>query len=354
MITVKPFGATPDGHNICLYTVQAGVCSMTVCDLGASLIQLKVPDRHGNLKDVVLGYDSSDLYLRPENGYMGATIGRYAGRIASGAFYLQGRAYHLTANEGIHHLHGGKNGFSFRLFSVQETEHNGIRFSLFSPDGDEGYPGNLSFSVEYTLSETGALTIAYEAVSDRNTVVSFTNHSYFNLNGADSGKSVLNHTLAVNADYYCDLDRQKIPKGDMVWLYGGPLDFSVPVRLSARLGRPVQPLSSMDGLDFHFAFNGLRPNVTLYCPDTGIEMQMQSELPGAQIYTAQNLPAGIVGKGGVVYPRYAGICLEAQNYPNAPNVPSFPSSILRAGLPYSAKTVYRFSVRPASGRRAKA
>lgn len=295
---------------------------MSLCDLGAAVQSLIVPDRNGRFCDVVLGYDTAEEYL--ENGdYLGAFVGRYANRIAGAKFTLNGKEYHLTANEGKNTLHGGK-GLSKRHFEAHCGD-NSVRFEILSPDGEDGFPGNVSISVTYTLTDDNALCIDYEAVSDADTVINFTNHSYFNLKG---GGTVLSHELMINAEHYLPVDHELIPTGEKRPVSGTEFDF--------RTLRPVK----YGYYDHCFCLDG-EPGAVLYEPESGRRMTVTTDMPGVQLYCAGGL-GNRSGKGGARYGENSALCLETQFYPDSPNRPDFPSCLFKKGETFKSKTTYKF------------
>lgn len=306
-----------------------GCLCCSILPFGATLQSLRVPDREGKARDVVLGYDTQAAYER-NDGYLGATVGRFANRIGSARFSLNGREYRLRANEGENQLHGGIVGFSHRLWTVEEKTGTHAVFSLLSPDGDEVYPGNLRVRVSYTL-EGAALRILYEAQSDADTVCSLTNHSYFNLSGCGS---VAEQELMIFADHYTPVDAALIPTGEITPVAGTALDF-----------RTLRPIGS--GYDHNFVLRGepgtLRPAAFARCAESGITMTVSSTMPGLQLYTAGVLTER-PGKGGSVYKPGWGFCLETQFFPDAPNQPAFSSPLLRAGERYEHETVFAFDI----------
>ena len=301
---------------------------MSVCltDLGAAVQSITLPDRDGRLRDVVLGYDTAQEYLS-NDGYLGASVGRYANRIGGARFTLGGREYRITANEGKNTLHGGK-GIDKCVFSA-ERDGNSVCFSLCEPDGSDGFPGKLEMSVRYTLTEDGALVIDYNAVSDADTVINLTNHSYFNLNGSGSA---LGHMLRLNAESYLEVDSELIPTGRLIGVDGTDFDF--------RTMREIK-----NGFYDHcFVLSGT-DCAELYSPVSGIRLSVETDMPAVQFYCAGNLSER-KGKNGSSYSKNHAVCLETQRFPDAPNKPGFPSAILRAGESFHSRTVYRFSVQP--------
>lgn len=317
MISSKSFGEYK------LYTIRnKNGMSVSVCDLGATVQSLTVPDRNGVFCDVVLGYDTPEEYL--ENGdYLGAFVGRYANRIEGAAFTLNGREYHLTANEGKNTLHGGR-GLSKRRFEAHCGE-NDVRFEIFSPDGDDGFPGNVSISVTYTLTDDDALCIDYEAATDADTVINLTNHAYFNLKGSGD---VMSHELMINARHYLPVDHELIPTGEKRDVSGTDFDF--------RRLRPIK----YGYYDHCFCLDG-EPCAVLYEPESGRRMTVGTDLPAVQLYCAGGLGCRR-GKGGAVYGKNSGLCLETQFFPDSPNRPDFPSCLLKKGETFKSCTVYKF------------
>lgn len=317
-------------------TLTGEACSAEILPFGATLRALWVPDREGCPTDVCLGYDDPGAY-RTLDGCLGATVGRCANRIGGARFTLNGREYRLSANEGENQIHGGLTGFHKKLWQVSHFRDNSVTFSLDSPDGDEGFPGALHAEVTYTLAG-GALSLDYRATSDRDTVVNFTNHSYFNLAGQDGG-AVTDHMLTLRADRYTPAGPGNIPTGEIASVDGTLLDF----RKGAVLGERLPSLP--DGYDHNLVLSGGDgPAASLYCPRTGILLEMETTLEGVQLYTA-NFLSERPGKAGALYGRHHAVCLETQHFPDAINHPNFPSPILRAGETAHSRTVYRFSAK---------
>lgn len=306
-----------------------GSLSCTILPFGATLQCLRVPDRAGKSRDVVLGYDTQAEY-ESRDGYLGACVGRFANRIAGAAFRLHGRDYPLYANDGRNHLHGGKQGFSHRQWTVEETERERAVFTLQSPDGDEGYPGNLRVRVTYML-EAAALRICYEAESDADTLCSLTNHSYFNLAGHQSG-SIAEQELQLFSDCYTPVDGELIPTGEISDVTGTRMDF-----------RSMRPIGS--GYDHNFVLRGeagtLHQAARVHSAESGITMTVSTTMPGMQLYTAGFLTER-PGKGGCVYRPGYGFCMETQFFPDSPHQPAFPSAMLRVGEKYRHETVFSF------------
>ncbi len=347
MITTRPFGKTNKGEEVTLYTVDNGQARISVMDFGANLVSFEVKDRKGEYVDIVLGYDDAQGYDNDRGTYFGATVGRFANRIEGAVFTLNGKEYHLPVNNaGLHCLHGGEDGFSFRMYDIK-TGDDSISATIHSPDGEEGFPGNMDFTVKYTLKGT-AVEIEYFAVSDADTLASFTNHSYFNLNGATSGSTMLNHTLQIDADGYSEVDSNALPTGFVCPVDNTVFDFREPALLKNRLGcgDPLL-LPTGDGIDNNMILwtcqRELTHAATLYNPDNGIEVECLTDLPGVQIYTGTFLDTK--GKQGTPYGKFAAICMETQGFPNAPRFRYFPSAVLKAGEKFYSKTVYKTSVK---------
>jgi aldose 1-epimerase len=342
------FGKTSDGTAVDLYVLTNGHgVTAKVTTYGAILTELHVPDRDGQLGDVVLGFDNLDGY-RAGHPYFGATVGRVANRIARGRFTLDGKEYRLATNNGPNALHGGKKGFDKVVWQAEAVPGSGgpaVRLRYRSPDGEEGYPGNLDVVVTYTLTDDNAVRIDYEATTDKPTPVNLTNHSYFNLAGAGSG-DVLGHELMLAADRYTPSDDTLIPTGEVRPVRGTPLDFTTPAAIGARLGQlKAEPI----GYDHNFVLRGDGRSPVLAArvrePKTGRVLELSTTEPGVQFYTGNFLDGTSKGKGGAVYRKHAGFCLEAQHFPDSVNHPEFPSTILRPGKTSTQTTVYKFSAR---------
>ena len=341
MITSHPFGNLPDGRAVTCYRLAGGADSFVeVLDYGATIRAIVVPDRAGNPTDVVLGFDTPGEYQASDT-YFGAIVGRHANRIGGGTFTLNGETYALAINNGPNHLHGGLDGFDNRFFSV-EILGDTLKMHLVSPHGDQGYPGTLTLTVSVTFSEENALTIRYEAVTDRDTVVNLTNHSYFDLSG---GKDSLGQLLTIDADHYTENDENTLPTGAVLSVADTPFDF----RTEKTVGRDNQAdhpqIARCNGYDHNFVLkNGgaLREFALLRSSVTGITMTAATDLPGVQLYGANFVD--VTGKNGTHYGPYSGCCLETQFFPNAMAVEHFQKPILRAGETFDHTTVYRFSL----------
>ncbi len=337
------FGQTRDGAPVDLFTLRnANGLAAKVTNYGAIITELHVPDRNGKSADVVLGFDKLEPYLE-KHPYFGATVGRFANRIAGGMFQLDGKTYRLAVNNGPNHLHGGLKGFDKVVWKAEPQSGAAVKFTYTSPDGEEGYPGKLEVSVLMTLTDANELRIDYTAKCDKPTPLNLTNHSYFNLFGQGE---ILGHELMLAADYYTPVDSSLIPTGEIKPVKGGPMDFTTPHTLGARIAEVGNEES---GYDHNFVLNGGGKSLALaarvYEPRTGRVMEVHTTKPGVQLYTANYLDGSLTGKNGVVYGRQTAFCLETQHFPDSVNHPSFPSTILRPGEVYAQTTVHRFSVR---------
>ena len=340
----RAFGKNTQGENATLYTFEnKNGMVMEVTDFGATLFSLMVPDGKGNLVDVVLGYDDPLGYEGPAGTFFGATVGRNANRIGKGRFVLNGVEYQLDQNNGGNNLHSGLDFQSFRIWKVKAIEGNAITFSIHSPDGDQGYPGALDMDVTYTLTDDNAVRIDYYGIPQADTIINYTNHSYFNLNGHASGP-ILKHTVWMDADYYTPTAADSVPTGEIAPVEGTPMDFRTKKEVGRDIGQEFQALIFGNGYDHNWCLNNngkLAKVAELTADVTGLTLEVYTDLPGVQIYTA-NFVNNELGKGGVVYNQRHGICFETQYYPDAPNHPNFPSSICRAGEVYRTTTVYKF------------
>jgi aldose 1-epimerase len=348
-VDVEPFGKAEDGTAVNLYRLEnANGLRAALTDYGAILVSLEVPDRDGNLDNIVLGFKDIDGYLT-RHPYFGATVGRYANRIAGGKFTVDGQEYTLAQNNGPNALHGGLKGFDKVVWDAEPADGGdgpSVAFSYLSPDGEEGYPGNLSVTVTYTLTNDDELRIDYEATTDKTTPVNLTHHSYFNLKGAGEG-DVLDHVLMINADRYLPADDTLIPTGEIADVEGTPLDFTEPKPIGADIGR-IEGDQFAGGYDHCLVLDKEQEGaLTLAArvsePSTGRVMEIHTTEPGVQLYTGNFLDGSVVGAEGTPYGKHAGFCLEAQHFPDSPNQPAFPDAILRPGETYTQTTVHRFS-----------
>ena len=337
------FGKTSKGEAK-LYTMKNGNgCEMAVTDFGAALVKVIVPDKDGEKKDVVLGYDSADLY-EAGGTYFGATVGRVANRIGDAQFELNGVTYPLTANDNKNSLHGGKNYYNKRMWKVTEEKVNSITFCLNSQHLDQGYPGNAEICVTYTLTEENEVKIHYHAVSDADTIMNLTNHSYFNLSGNDSG-DVLEQEVIINADSFTRADYESIPTGEIVSVEGTPMDFRVYKAIGEEIDEKYEALVLGKGYDHNWVINGtgMRKAAMMCSKQTGIVMEVYTDLPGMQFYTG-NFIEREPGKGGTEYKRRHGACFETQYFPDAVHKENFEGPVIKAGEVYDTTTVYKFSL----------
>lgn len=345
-VTRAPYGNLPDGTAVESFTLtNAAGDSVTAITYGGLITSINVRDRNGKRDDVVLGHDTLADYLK-DGSYFGAVVGRYANRIGGAQFTIDGQTYKLAANDGTNSLHGGIKGFDKAVWKAQPIEaadSAGVVLTHVSPDGDEGFPGTLSVSVTYTFNDKGELAIDYEATTDKPTVFNPTQHTYFNLGGDGSG-DVLAHELTINADKYTPVDANLIPTGELASVEGTPLDFRTPTPIGARISHDM--LKRAMGYDNNFVINrtgdGLVLAARVVDPKSGRTMEVHTTEPGVQLYTA-NHQNGNVGKSGHVYNQYHAFCLETEHYPDSPNKPSFPSTLLRPGETFKSRTVYAFS-----------
>lgn len=345
MIKSTSFGMTPDGREARLYKLKRGKYTAYVTDFGATLVKFCGPDRDGNDTDVVLGFDSVEPYTG-KIGYMGATIGRFGNRIEGGKFTLNGKEYTLATNNGANHLHGGNVGFSHRFFNVRDINNHTIEFSLLSRDGDEGYPGNLDMQITYSLKLDGTLVLDYYAISDADTVVNFTNHSYFNLNGAEDPGNILDHTLQMSASAFCETDDACLANGNILSVRNTAFDFREGKRLGDAINSDYGPAKTVNGIDHNFILDGkgYREFARLYSDKTGIEMICFTDQPGCQIYAGNGMKP-LTGKYGAEYERYGAVCLETQGYPNSTSFAHFPSPVLKKAEIYRRTTAYKLTVK---------
>ena len=343
----EPFGTLKDGSSASLYTlVNANGVRARITDYGAILVSLEVPDRDGEMANIVLGFDTLDAYV-DGHPFFGATVGRYGNRIANGKFTLDSVEYSLAINNGPNHLHGGDVGFDKRIWGAQARETaNGpaIAFTYTSADGEEGYPGTVRTTVTYTLTNADELRIDYSARTDKATPVNLTHHSYFNLAGEGNG-DILDHELTLNADHYLPVDDTLIPTGAIAAVKGTPLDFTMPHPIGERIGQ-IEGAHFGGGYDHCVVVNrgndALRLAARVRHVGSGRVLEISTTEPGVQFYTGNFLDGSEVGPSGKPYTKHAGFCLEAQHYPDSPNKPSFPSTILQPGQTYGQTTVHRF------------
>lgn len=355
----QPFGQTPAGTPVEIYTLtnQNG-CEARITNYGGIVVSLKVPDRTGHLDDVVLGHDEIAGYEKHPAPYFGALIGRYGNRIAGGKFALDGHDYQLSINNAPNTLHGGKVGFDKKVWhATQTTTPDGpaLELTCTSADGEEGFPGKLSVKATYTLTNDNALRLAYEATTDKPTVINLTNHSYFDLRGQSAQGDILGHEATLFASRFVPVDKTSIPLGELRPVAGTPFDFTKPAKIGARLTDPYEQLHlGPGGYDHCYVLDGYDPKAAshtepflaarVHDPASGRTVELWTTEPGVQFYTGNYLDGTFTGKGGKSYEKHAAFCLEPQHYPDSPNHPEWPSVVLRPGETYRNTFSYRFSV----------
>jgi aldose 1-epimerase len=345
--TRAPFGVLPGGAAVEAYTLRnANGVEVRAMTYGATIISVRVPDRRGRIDDVVLGFDHLDDYLTRAR-FFGSIVGRYGNRIGHGRFALDGSTFQLATNNGANHLHGGVKGFDKVVWRGEPFDGgSGVRFSYVSADGEEGYPGTLNASVTYTLTPRNELVIEYSATADKATPINLTNHSYFNLAGRGHG-DILQHRLTLRAERYTPTDAGPIPTGAIAPVAGTPFDFRAPAAIGARIDAAHEQIRNGHGYDHNFVIDGwsgdgtLRPAAHVADPSSGRTLDVATTEPGVQFYAGNNLDAASNGFG-----RRTAFCLETQHFPDSPNHPNFPSTILRPGHTFQSKTVYTFGVTP--------
>ncbi|KIU30391.1 aldose epimerase [Methylobacterium radiotolerans] len=342
----EPFGTTADGRSVSRHTLSRGSLRVAVIEYGAAVTAIEVPDRAGHPANVVLGLGTLAGYETVSPSF-GAIVGRYANRIAGGRFSLDGHGYRLPVNEAPNTLHGGPENFGRHLWRAELSDAARLVLVRRSPDGEEGFPGNLDVRVTYSLPEDGVLRVDYAAVTDRPTILNLTNHSYFNLAGEGTG-SVLGHLVQVEADAFAPTDATQIPTGALLPVAGTPFDFRTPRALEARIRAGDPQLTYAKGYDHTFALRGaagtLRPAASCVDPGSGRRLDVWTTQPALQLYSGNNLDGRLIGPSGRIYRSGDGVCFETQGFPDAPNQPGFPSAVLRPGETFAAATEFRFSV----------
>jgi aldose 1-epimerase len=346
LITQAPFGLTPDGSPVEIFTLRKpGGIEARICNYGGILVSLKAPDRDGHLGDVVLGYDHFDGYLAL-SPYFGALVGRYANRIAQGTFPLEGVTYTLAVNNGPNSLHGGRKGFDKMIWQATQSCSGAspmLSLNYLSKDGEEGYPGDLSVKAIYSLTDDDGLRLDFTATTDKTTIVNLSQHTYFNLAGKGD---VLGHLLEIDADRFTPVDGTLIPTGELRPVAGTPFDFRQPTTIGLRIGQADEQLKHGHGYDHNFVLNHPMGRLDVVArvsePVTGRVLEVSTTQPGLQFYSGNFLNGAITGKGGQVYHKHAGFCLEAQHFPDSPNHPAFPSVTLKPGEVYRNTIIYRF------------
>ena len=347
----KNFDALINGKAVGLYSIEnKNGLRAHFTNFGQRLVALYVPNSSGNFEDIVLGFPNLKAYSKESFNYFGSVIGRYANRITKGRFQLNGNAYNMAITHGLHHMHGGPQGFHNLVWNVK-VDTNCIEFYRISPDGEEGYPGNLDVRVRYLLADDNTLKISYTAKTDKTTVVNLTNHSFFNLNGEGNG-SITDHVLHINAQGYTPVDQNMTTIGTIVPLKDTPMDFFNPKTIGKDVESDHIQMRICEGYDHNYVLNKAdsKSNVpqlaaTVFSPKSGRTLEVYTTEPGLQLYTSNGLDGTLLGKSGKRYERYAGFCLETQHFPDSPNHEAFPLTILRPGETYSSTTEYRFSTK---------
>jgi aldose 1-epimerase len=349
-ISTSSFGTLPDGTKVSLYTLKntAGT-EMLVTNYGGIITALKTADKNGTFEDIVLGYDSLAGYLKAPS-FFGALVGRYGNRIAKGKFTLDGKTYSLVLNNGPNHLHGGTKGFDKVVWNADgyaTPDGATLKLTYLSKDMEEGYPGNLQVEVVYTLTNDNALKIDYTATTDKKTVINLTNHSYFNLSG-NTKRDILGHTLSLTGSKFLPVDKTLIPAGDIKDVKGTPFDFTTPTVIGERIDAKHQQIEFGGGYDHCWVVDnpdGQTPFATVYDSISGRVLEASTTEPGVQFYSGNFLDGTVTGKFNTVYKKRYGLCLETQHFPDSPNKPEFPTTVLNPGQVYKTQTVYRFSTR---------
>ena len=339
-----------NGAPTALYTLtnQAGM-EVCITNFGGRIVSIMVPDRDGNMKDVVLGFDKVEDYF-PENNQtdFGASIGRYANRINQGQITLDGETYQLPQNNFGHCLHGGPSGWQYQVYEMVEADASHVKLLRVSPDGDNNFPGTVKAYVTYTLTEDNKIDIRYEATTDKATVINMTNHSYFNLSGDPQNNRIVDDILYVNASNFTPVDNTYMTTGEIVPVAGTPFDFTTPHAIGDMIEADEEQIHNGNGYDHNWVLNTAgdinQVAVSLYSPATGIMLKVYTDEPGIQVYSGNFLDGTVTGKKGIVYQQRTGICLETQKYPDTPNKPEWPSAVLRPGETYTSHCIFAFSV----------
>jgi len=347
-LTRDNFGTMPNGDAVDLYTFKNGHVEVRITNFGATITAIRTPDRSGQLGDIVLGFDDFKGYLG-NAPFFGVVVGRYGNRIAKGQFSLDGHKYTLAKNNGENHLHGGLAGFDKKVWTPRVLESGAgpsLQLTYVSKDGEEGYPGTLTATVIYTLTAKNELTIAYSATTDKKTVVNLTNHSYFNLAGSGD---ILSHEVQIDADRFTPVDRTLIPTGELRPVAGTPFDFTKATVVGARIDQKDEQIQFGNGYDHNWVLNHTSGTMGLAArvsdPSSGRVLEVSTTEPGVQFYTGNFLDGTVTGKGGRVYQKRTGLCLETQHFPDSPNHPAFPTTTLEPGQTYATMTTFAFRVR---------
>ncbi len=337
-----------EGKNTALYTLtnKNGV-EVCITNFGGRIVSILVPDKNGEKKDIVLGFDNIDDYQNISSDF-GACIGRYANRINQGKITVDGVEYQLPQNNYGHCLHGGPQGWQYKVYDVEKVTENTLSLTLNSPDGDANFPGNVVAKVTYTLTDNNAIDIAYEATTDKTTVINMTNHSYFNLTG-DASKPVTECLLTINADNYTPVDSTFMTTGEILPVENTPMDFRAAKAIGAEINNyDFVQLKNGNGYDHNWVLNTAgdikQVAAKVVCPETGITLEVYTDEPGIQIYTGNFLDGTVKGKKAIAYPQRSAICLETQKYPDTPNKPEWPSAILKPGEKYTSHCIFAFGV----------
>ena len=339
------FGKMPDGREVRIFTLtNKNSLKARITEYGAILVSLETPDKNGKLADITHGYDTLAGWLT-NTSYLGASVGRFGNRIKAGKFTLDGKDYTLATNDGSNHLHGGIKGFDKVLWSGKPTASNGVEFTYVSKDGEEGYPGTLTTKVTYTLTDDNELKWEAVATTDAPTILNLVHHTYWNLSG-DPATSINDHILMLNAPGFLPTDAGLIPTGEIAPVAGTPMDFTKPTVIGERIDADFEPLKLAGGYDHCWVLEkgeGMRLAARLKDPKTGRVLELSTDQPAIQFYGGNFLDGTVTGKGGVKYAKRSALCLETENYPDAPNKPSFPSCVLRPGETYRHVMVHKFS-----------
>jgi aldose 1-epimerase len=347
-IMKEDFEVLHEGKQVGLFTLKnTNGMIVQITNYGGKIVSIIAPDKEGNFADVCLGYESAEEYI---NGIasLGATMGRVTNRIANGQFVLNDTTYQLAKNNGEHTIHGGAKGFRFKVWDANQIDDQTVELSYFSANGEEGFPGNLHVSVRFTVTDENELKLEYTATTDKTTVINFTNHAFFNLAGEGNG-DILDHELIVNAKQYTPVDATAIPTGEIASVTGTPLDFTEMTRIGDRIDDDFDQLKHVGGYDHNYVIDKSPGEMALaallYEPKSGRVMEVKTTEPGVQVYTANSLTDNDKGKGGKTYGSKSAVCLETQHFPDSPNHPNFPSTVLNPGEEYSSATIYRFSTK---------
>ena len=348
-LTRAEFGKTLDGAPVQIYTLtNKNGLEARITNYGGIVVSLQAPDRNGAMADVILGFDTFHDYLTGPSPYFGALVGRYGNRIGHARFTLDGVEYKLAANNGQNSLHGGVHGFNKAVWAPRELPDNSLELTYLSKDGEEGYPGNLKVTVIYRMTDANELKIDYAATTDKDTVLNLTNHAYFNLKGAGNG-DILGHIVTLNADRFTPVDSGLIPTGELRDVSGTPFDFRKATAVGARIEQNDEQLKLGKGYDHNWVLNknGAAPGLAARVeePSSGRVLEAFTDQPGVQFYTGNSLDGSIKGKGGKPFGRFSGLCLETQHFPDSPNKPGFPSTVLKPGQAFHSTTIYRFTTK---------